>query len=106
MLTQIAEGKDVFLSECQEDLKFLENAMKEKRKNARFMKGVSLCEQKKRVARVQKAATKLQKIAKQCMRSLTAKEKRIWGNVEWMNQDDKEQSDLMWKSRKQKEDTA
>ena len=65
------------------------------------MKGVSLREQRKKVENVMKAGKMIINVAGKVKKSLAAREKRIWGGMDWMNDEDKKQADLVW-SEKQK----
>ena len=92
----MVHGKNTLLSELTVDVKFLEQCQNAKKKDARFLKGVSISEQKKRVNNVLRAGTSIINIAKKVKKSLEAREKRIWGDMQWMNEDDKERADQVY----------
>lgn len=95
-LTGLVVGKNCVLSELIEDVKFLEKCLTVKKKEARFMKGVSISDQKKRVDNILKAGKALVNVGGKVKKSLIAKEKRIWGDMHWMSDEDKHQADLVW----------
>ena len=102
-LRQLVTGQNCTLSDLIEDVKFLEQCGKKgKKKESRFMKGVSISEQKKRVDNVLKAGKMIISIGGKVKKALVAKEKRIWGDVHWMTEDDKKQADLVWAERHEK----
>ena len=94
-LKDLVNAKNPLLSDLMEDIRFLEKTQK-KKKEARFIKGVSLSEQKRRVNNVLKAGLQIINIGKKVRKSLEAKEKRIWGDMQWMNDDDKAMSDQVY----------
>ena len=100
-LTGLLQGKNSLLSELVDDIKFLEKCQSTKKKESRFMKGVSISEQKKRVDNVLKAGKMIISIGGKVKKALVAKEKRIWGDMHWMNDEDKEQADRMWLEKQQ-----
>ena len=65
------------------------------------MKGVALTDQVKRTDKVLHAGKRIIAIATKVRKSLKAKEKRIWGDVQWMNEEDKLQADLLWTERRE-----
>ena len=100
-LTGLVKGKNSLLSELIEDVKFLEQCVTTKKKESRFMKGVAISDQKKRVDNVLKAGKVILNIGGKVKKSLVAKEKRIWGDMGWMNEEDKKQADLVWKEKQE-----
>ena len=101
-LSKMVKDDKNLLSELMEDIKFLEKCQKEKKKKARFMQGVSLSDQKKRVDKVLKAGKMLLNIAYKVRKSVVAKEKRIWGDMMWMDDEDKKQADKVYEERRAK----
>ena len=86
-----------------EHVKFLESCMTSKSKDSRILRGVSLHQQTERVIKVQKGARKLLAICRKVRNALNRKTKRIWGDMQWMNDDDKEHADMLYNERKNKE---
>ena len=95
-LTKMVHGKNCLLSELIEDVKFLESCVTTKKKQSKFMKGVSISEQKKRVDNVLKSAKVILSIGGKVKKALVAKEKRIWGDMHWMTPEDKKQADMVY----------
>ena len=100
---QLQEMGSEELSSMVEHIQFLETCMRSKNKDSRIQKGVSLREQTIRVEKVQKGARKLLAVCRKVKSSLTRKTKRIWGNFQWMNDEDKEHADMLYNERKNKE---
>ena len=99
-LTDAVHRKTPLLSELMDDLIHLEKLLSEKKKGAgRFIKGVSLSEQKQRVDKVSKASKELLAIATKVKKAIAAKEKRIWGDMQWMSEDDKMYADKVYEEK-------